>query len=147
MDNMLRQVQAIKDQGMFFSPLRADLKAPTCAIRDIASTAAKLLLDPSWNGQADVAVLGPEDLSHNDMAEIMSEVLGRPVKYQQIPLDAFKSRLTGFGMSEAITDGMVKMMVAKDEGLDNQVPRVPASSTPTSFRQWCEQELKPAVFG
>ena len=34
---------------------------------------------------------------------------------------------------------------AKNEGLDNAVPRTPENSTPTSFRQWYEQVLKPAV--
>jgi uncharacterized protein YbjT (DUF2867 family) len=145
MDNMLRQVQAIKNQGMFLSLLRGDLKAPACAIRDIASVAARLLLDSSWTGQADVPVLGPEDLSCDEMAQIMSDVLAKPVRYQQISFDAFKTRLIGFGMSESMAQGMIDMMVAKNEGLDNQEPRTPESTTPTSFRQWCEEELKPAV--
>lgn len=85
MDNILRQVEPIKNQGMFFSPISGDRKAPACATRDIAAVAARLLLDPSWIGQGSVAVLGPEDLSFNDMAQIMSEVLGKPVRYQQIP--------------------------------------------------------------
>ena len=76
MDNILRQVEAIKSQGMFFSPISGDRKLPTCATRDIAAVAARLLLDHSWSGQDSVPVLGPEDLSHNDMAQIMSEVLG-----------------------------------------------------------------------
>ena len=46
---------------------------------DVAAVAARLLLDPSWRGQEDVPVLGPEDLSFNDMAQIMSEVRGKPV--------------------------------------------------------------------
>ena len=145
MDNMLPQVQAIKNQGMFLSPLRGDLKAPACAIRDIASVAARLLLDSSWTGQADVPVLVPEDLSCDEMAQIMSDVLAKPVRYQQISFDAFKTRLIGFGMSESMAQGMIDMMVAKNEGLDNQEPRTPESTTPTSFRQWCEEELKPAV--
>jgi hypothetical protein len=37
------------------------------------------------------------------------------------------------------------MMVAKDQGLDNAEPRTPQSTTPTSFRQWCLEVLKPAV--
>jgi hypothetical protein len=37
------------------------------------------------------------------------------------------------------------MMTAKDRGLDNAEPRTSESSTPTSFRQWCEEVLKPAV--
>jgi hypothetical protein len=36
-------------------------------------------------------------------------------------------------------------MVAKDDGVDNAEPRTPESTTPTSFRDWCEQVLKPAV--
>jgi len=72
-------------------------------------------------------------------------VLEKTVRFQQIPFDAFKSRLTGFGMSEPMAQGMVDMMVAKNEGLDNMEPRTPQSSTPTSFRLWCEEVFKPAV--
>ena len=144
MDNLLNQIESIKSQGIFFSPISGDRKLPTCATRDIATVAAKLLLDPSWSGQGSVPVLGPEDLSFNDMAQIMSEVLGKPVRFQQIPGEAFKARLTGFGMSEAMAQGMLDMMVAKNEGLDNAEPRTPQSTTSTSFRQWCEEVLKPA---
>jgi hypothetical protein len=34
---------------------------------------------------------------------------------------------------------------AADEGLDNAVKRTPENSTPTSFRLWSEEVLKPAV--
>jgi uncharacterized protein YbjT (DUF2867 family) len=145
MDNLLRQVESIKHQGMFFSPISGDRKLPSCATRDIAAVAAKLLLDDSWTGQDSVPVLGPEDLSFNDMAQIMSEVLGKPVRFQQIPGEALKARLTGFGMSDAMAQGMVDMALAKNQGLDNAEPRTPQSTTPTSFRHWCEDVLKPAV--
>jgi uncharacterized protein YbjT (DUF2867 family) len=145
MDNLLRQVPAITSQGMFFTPISGDRKLPSCATRDIAATAARLLLDNSWSGPGHVAVLGPEDLSFNDMAQIMSEVLGKPVHYQQIPAEALKNRLAGAGMSDAMAQATVDMMVAKDQGLDNAEPRTSESTTPTSFRQWCEEVLKPAV--
>jgi len=48
-------------------------------------------------------------------------------------------------MSEAMAEGMIEMMVAKDQGLDNAEPRTPQSSTPTSFRRWCEEVLRPAI--
>jgi uncharacterized protein YbjT (DUF2867 family) len=147
MDNILRQVEAIKNQGMFFSPISGDRKLPTCATRDIAAVAARLLLDPSWSGQGHIAVLGPEDLSFNDMAQIMSEVLGRPIRFQQIPFEAYRSRLIKFGMSKAMAQGMTDMAAAKNEGLDNAEPRNPENTTPTSFRQWCAEVLKPAVIG
>jgi uncharacterized protein YbjT (DUF2867 family) len=147
MDNILRQAAAIKNQGMFFSPISGDRKMPSCATRDIAAVAAKLLLDTSWRGQGHVAVLGPEDLSFDDMARIMSEVLDKPVRFQQIPFEAYKSRFIEFGMSEAMAQGMIDMARAKDEGLDNAEPRTPESTSPTSFRQWCEEVLKPAILG
>ncbi len=145
MDNLLRQTESIKAQGVFFDTVSGDRKAPACATRDIAAVAARLLLDDSWDGVASVPVLGPEDLSCDDMARIMSEVLGRPVRYQQIPVAALKERLLGRGASEAMAQGMVDMMEAKDQGLDNAEPRTPESSTPTTFRQWCEEVLKSAV--
>jgi uncharacterized protein YbjT (DUF2867 family) len=145
MDNILRQVGPIKSQGMFFSPICGDRKFPTCATRDIAVVAAKLLLDPSWSGHGSVPVLGPEDLSFNAMAQIISEVLGKPVRFQEISGEAFKASLTEHGMSEAMAQGMLDMMVAKNNGLDNAEPRTPQSTTPTSFRQWCEEVLKPMV--
>jgi uncharacterized protein YbjT (DUF2867 family) len=145
MDNLLRQVAPIRRQGMFFSPIAGDRKFPTCATRDIAAVAARLLLDPSWSGQDSVPVLGPEDLSFNDMAQIMSEVLGKPVRFQQIPFAAYRAQLIERGMSEAFAQGMVDMMAAKNDGLDNAEPRTPENTTPTRFRQWCEEVLKPAV--
>jgi uncharacterized protein YbjT (DUF2867 family) len=147
MDNTLRQVRAITGQGMIFGTIAADRKLPTVATRDIAAVAARLLLDPSWAGQREIPLLGPEDLSGDDMAAVISEVLGTPVRYQQIPGQAFRDQLTGHGISDAMAQGMLDMMMAKDNGLDNGVSRSPdsAADTPTTFRQWCTDTLKPAV--
>jgi uncharacterized protein YbjT (DUF2867 family) len=147
MENILRQVELIKTQGMFTSPVAGDRTSPSCATRDIAAAATQLLLDTTWSGNGSVPVLGPEDLSFNDMARTMAEVLGKPVRFQQIPGDAFKARLVGFGMSDAMAQGMLDMMLAKNAGLDNAQPRTPEATSPTSFRRWCEDVLKPAVLG
>jgi uncharacterized protein YbjT (DUF2867 family) len=145
MDNIVRQAEAIKTQGMFFSPIDGDRKLPSVATRDIAAAASRLLLDDGWSGVDEVPLLGPEDLSFNEMAEIASEVLGREVRFQQTTFEAYKARFLGFGMSDAMAQGMTDMAWAKNEGLDNAVQRTPENTTPTSFRQWCEQVLKPAV--
>jgi uncharacterized protein YbjT (DUF2867 family) len=147
MDNILRQVELIKTQSLFTSTIDGDLKVPTCATRDIAAAAAALLLDPAWTGSGSVPILGPADLSSDEMAQIISEVLGKPINYRKIPLDALKARLAGHGMSEAMVQGMADMMNAKNNGLDNGEQRTPQTTTPTSFRAWCEDVLKPAVLG
>ncbi len=87
MDNIASQGGAIKNQGMFFSPIDGDRKLPAVATRDIAAAASRLLLDDSWRGTGEVSLLGPEDLSFNDMARIMSEVLATPVP---LPADHFR---------------------------------------------------------
>jgi uncharacterized protein YbjT (DUF2867 family) len=145
MDNVVRQAGSIKQNGLFFSPIAPGMKAPTAATRDMGAVAARLLADGTWTGQAEVPVLGPEDLSFDDMMAIASDVLGRTVRYQHITLDALKAQMLSGGMSESFAQGYVDMMRAKDEGMDNAALRTPESSTPTSFRQWCEQVLKPAV--
>jgi uncharacterized protein YbjT (DUF2867 family) len=147
MDNLLRQAQMIKEKGMFSSPTHADLKAPTVATSDIAAVAAKFLMDTTWTGQAEVPVLGPEDISPNEMAEILSDVLGKPVCFQQTPMEAYKSRMVSHGMSEAFAQGLADMMTAKNEGMDNTASRSIAAHTPTTFRHWSEDVLKPAVVG
>ncbi|HVU71136.1 MAG TPA: NAD(P)H-binding protein [Ktedonobacteraceae bacterium] len=145
MDNLLRQVASIKNQGMFFDMVSGDHKLPTCATRDIAAAAAGLLLDHSWSGQESVAILGPEDLSCNEMAQIMSEVLERPIRYQQVPGETFQATLMQYGMSAAWARSLVDRMLRINQGLYNDEPRTSRSTTPTSFRQWCEDVLRPAV--
>ncbi|MGW5697587.1 NAD(P)H-binding protein [Streptomyces asiaticus] len=145
MDNLLRQVASIRDDGVFTDTAAADRTAPTASTGDIAAAAAGLLLDRSWTGTGEVPVLGPEDLSANDMARIMSEVLGRPIRYRRQSLEDLRAAFTGRGVGDAIVQGYVDMMRSKDDGIDAGVPRTPETASPTTFRQWCEEVLKPAV--
>ena len=145
MEDTARQAGSIKDQGVFSYPIAGDRELPAVATRDIAAVASRLLLDTSWSGTGEVPLLGPEDLSFSDMAEIMSQVLGKDVRFQQTTFDAYKDRFVRLGMSDAMAQGYTDMAWAKNEGLDNGVQRTPENSTPTSFRQWCKEVLKPAV--
>jgi uncharacterized protein YbjT (DUF2867 family) len=145
MENMLRQIEPIKHQGVFFWPAPGNFKAPACATRDVADVAAWLLTDRSWNGVEEIPILGPEDLSCNEMARIMSEVLEKPIRFQEIAMEDMKAMMIGRGASEGMAQAMVNMLTAKNEGMDLMVERTPSTSSPTSFREWCEQVLRPAI--
>ncbi|MFB8003679.1 NAD(P)H-binding protein [Nocardia sp. NPDC056000] len=147
MDNLLWQAISIRDAGVFTGTTPADFAAPMVATRDIAAAAARLLVDRSWSGTGEVALLGPQDLSPNDMAHTLSEVLGREIRYERESLDDFRATLAAQGASGAIATAFVDMMRAKNEGLDNGVVRTAATASPTSFRQWCELVLVPALQG
>jgi len=144
-ENMLRQVDAIKHQGAFFQPGVPDMKTRHCATRDIAAQAVNLLRDRSWTGQGGVGVFGPEDLSFNEIATIATDVLGIPVRFQPVAYEAYKAQLVQHGASEEFAASLTEMHEAKDKGLDNAEPRTAENTTPTSFREWCEEVLKPAL--
>lgn len=144
MDNILMQLQPLREKGAFFLPIPGELPLPSCSTHDIAAVAAHWLLDHHWQGQQEIAVLGPENISFNQMAQIMSEVLGREIAYQQISPEAYKAQFLRFGFSEGMAEGLTAMARAKGEGLDLGVTRTPENSTPTHFRHWCETVLKPA---
>ncbi|MYQ93086.1 NAD(P)H-binding protein [Streptomyces sp. SID4946] len=144
-ENLLEECDSIREKGVFTDSVDPDRKAPLVAVADIAAAAAGLLLDRSWTGTGSVPVLGPEDLSPNDLARIMTEQLGRPVRYERQPLDELYTTLVGYGLHEAFAQGVLDMKRAKDEGLDAGVARTPDTASATGFEQWCAQTLKPAV--
>ncbi|MCA1409226.1 NAD(P)H-binding protein [Ensifer sp. IC3342] len=145
MENMLGQLEPIKHQGVFFWPASGNFRAPVCATRDVADVAARLLLDRSWNGVEEIPLLGPEDLSCNDMATIMSEVLEKPIRFQEISMGDMRAMMISRGASAGIAEAMVNMLTAKNEGMDHMVKRTSSTSSPTSFREWCERVLRPAI--
>ncbi len=145
MDNAIRYVASIKERGMFFGPIDPDRRLPLTATRDIGAVASRILSDGGWSGQQEIALLGPEDLSFNDMAAIISDVLGREVHYQQISFEQLKEQFLRRGASESIAQGFVGMYRAKNEGVDNVAEVEVSDRMPTTFRQWCEEFLKPAV--
>ncbi|GLQ98981.1 NAD(P)H-binding protein [Dyella mobilis] len=145
MDNIARQAGAIKCQGLLSSPISGDLKMPSCATRDIAAVAGHWLLNGDWSGQKDVAVLGAADISFNEMTKIISEVFDIQMRFEQVGFADYKARFLRHGFSEAMAQGMRDMMFAKNEGLDLGIRRTPKNTTSTTFRQWCEDVLKPAM--
>ena len=58
-----------------------------------------------------------------------------------------KTTMTDRGASVGMAQAMVDMATAKNEGLDGLVMRTPAdrSNTPTTFRRWSEDVLKPLL--
>lgn len=117
MENALLQVDAIR-RGQMFGVIDPDKKLPHTATRDTGAGAAQLLQDQSWTGQEDVPVLGPEELSYNDLAAITSDVIGREVRYQQISFDAFKAQLMKRGLTDAFAQGYLDMLRPRDLGIE-----------------------------
>jgi uncharacterized protein YbjT (DUF2867 family) len=145
MENLLRQAQEIKEQGTFSMANAAGRPLPVVATRDIAAAAAALLLGTSWSGQASVPVVSPDNLSPDGMAEVISATLGRTVRYRKVSVADRQAAMLRRGASEAMAQDMADMTEAQNNGIYDAEPRDPGSAAPTSFRQWCQDTLKPAV--
>lgn len=79
LENFLNQANSIRN-GVLSLPMDRDRRLRTCATADLAAVAAELLLDESWSGQSDVPVAGPDDLTPDELAQVLSGVLGRTVR-------------------------------------------------------------------
>jgi uncharacterized protein YbjT (DUF2867 family) len=143
MENLLRQVPAMAERGTWSMANTADRPLPTVATRDVAATAAALLLDESWSGQARVLLVSPETLTPEAMAEVVSETLGRTVRYHQTPLADFRAAMVRRGTSQAMAQDFADMVQAQNSGIYDAEPHGPAA--PTGFRQWCQDILLPAA--
>lgn len=143
-DNLERQVPSLA-AGVMTGTLPADLRTPMVATRDIGDAAARLLRDDSWTGQDTVDLLGPEDLSADDVAAILTDVLGRPVRYERGDRDADLATFQRYGMSAAVAQALVDMDLAKERGLDLAITRTPENTTPTTLHAWATEVLRPQV--
>jgi uncharacterized protein YbjT (DUF2867 family) len=145
MENLLRQAGEIKEQGTLSMANSADRPLLVIATSDVAAAAADLLLDRSWSGQATVPVVSPDDLAPDGMAEVISDILARTVRYRQVPVADRQAAMVQRGASPTIAHDMAAMTEAQNNGIYDAEPREPGSAAPTSFRQWCQDTLKPAI--
>lgn len=142
MENLLHQIELIRDHGMFVLAAEADAPLAAVATGDIARTAAGLLADLTWSGQEDVPVREPVDHTPRELAQIMSETLHRPVAYHQVSLADYRAQYASLGASPAIVAGMVEMAQAQTAGV---YPPASEGGVGTTFREWCESVLAPAL--
>lgn len=142
MSNLLLQVARIRDQNMFTLAAGPDMPLAAVATTHIAHTAAELLAYPTWSGQQGIPVREPVDRTPREMAEIMSEALGRPIAYHQTPLPEYRARYESLGGSPAVVDGMIELVQAHAAGI---YPPASGGGTGTTFDEWCRSVLAPAV--
>ncbi len=65
--------------------------------RDIAASAAAALTRSDFDGQA-LDLTGPEALGYGEAAQLLSEVIGKPVRYEAVDDASFVAQLSGAGV-------------------------------------------------
>jgi hypothetical protein len=80
------------------------------------------------------------------MARIMTQVLGKPIRFQEVPGPGFKASLMQQRSSAAFAQSLA-MFAEVDQGIYEAEPSTPETPPPTTFRRRCEEVLRPTVGG
>jgi NAD(P)H dehydrogenase (quinone) len=87
----------IVERGVISQPLGNGRHAPIAA-EDQARLISTILADPTPHRAKTYPLFGPVEMDQASIAEAVSEVLGRPVAYEPISIDAYRKRLEEAGV-------------------------------------------------
>jgi len=139
MENILGQIGTIKQMGITGSSLKGDLRFPMVATKDIAAVVAKRLIDLKFKGNTIEYVLGPADVTYNEVTAIIGKAIGKPdLKYVQL---SFEDAKKGMVQSGFVSENVADLYNAMSEGFNNGSAlnahrRTPENSTPTSIEDF-----------
>jgi uncharacterized protein YbjT (DUF2867 family) len=146
MENLLRSVDSIAQAGAIYQPFPAGRRVPMVATADIAAKAAEVFLDAGWTGHRYLGVHGPTDLSHLEVAQILSKELGKPVQYTEVTLEQARQAMLGAGMPSFLVELYLEMYAAIPEGrMDSAEPRTAETTTPTTLAHFAQSVLRPQL--
>ncbi len=143
MQNMLMFAGAIRDQGAFYLPL-GEAKVSWVDARDIALVGAAALTGAGHENKQ-YPITGGEAVSCTEIAQVLSDVLGKTVSYVDVPLEAAKKGMLDAGMPEKLADLMNELYALGPAGhlayVADSVKTV-TGGAPRSFRQFAQDHAK-----
>ena len=116
---------------------------------DIADVVTKVLLDDTFNGET-VTVTGPKKLTFEEVAEIMSQKLGRNIQYQAISMEEFKTGLAAAGLPEPVIWLLGYLFTevlghSENQTISHDVERI-LNRKPVSFEEYVEKTAASGVW-
>jgi uncharacterized protein YbjT (DUF2867 family) len=145
-ENLLWQVDLLREKSMFSLPISGSRRYPMVACRDIGRVAADLLSDDRWSGYSIRELHGPEDISFDEAAGILSDVLGKKIAYVKCDRDQMRKSILETGSSENAADVLLEMYDAVENGLiTTRQPRSAETTTPTTLAEFAREVLLPQV--
>ncbi len=114
MENLLSHSASVIKEGAIYSPL-GETKASMISVQDIAAAAAVVLTDGGHVGKT-YTLTGPEALNFSEIAGILGDIIGKPVKYVHVPYQAAKAGMTKSGTPAWLAEDMVRLMQSWGNG-------------------------------
>ncbi len=98
MQNVFAHWRSIAEEGVYPVPYGVEARLAAVDLEDVAEVAARVLTEEGHHGA--IYELCAEILSPAETAEILAEVLGRPVRAAAVPIDAWRQRALAGGLDE-----------------------------------------------
>jgi uncharacterized protein YbjT (DUF2867 family) len=108
MQNVLAHWDQVMEQGVYPVPYAVETRLGMVDLEDVATAAAVVLTEPGHAG-AVYELSGAEVLSQVEVAVILSQQLGRPVRAEAVPLETWERRARDSGLSDYQVETLVKM--------------------------------------
>ena len=105
--NTLRWVPTIKGQGSVFSPDGASTSAPIDPA-DIAAVGAVALLAGGHEGKRYV-LTSEQTLTVKEQVETIARVIGKPIRFVDVPVEAARAGMLKSGLSEELVDAILEL--------------------------------------
>ncbi len=108
MQNVLAHWERIREEGVYPVPYAVETRLGMVDLGDVAAAAATVLTEAGHEG-ATYELAGTEVLSQTEVATILSQQLGRPVRAQALSLDAWQQGARAAGLGDYQVETLVKM--------------------------------------
>ena len=107
MQTYLLFAPTIRTQSAFYLPAR-DSRYIMVDTRDVAAVAARVLTEPGHAGKA-YTLTGIDVLSNSEVAEKLSQAVGRTIAYVDVTEEQFLEAATGSGMPRKLAEDIVDL--------------------------------------
>jgi uncharacterized protein YbjT (DUF2867 family) len=145
-ENLLWQLDSIRRVGRISLPLSASTRYPMLATRDIGRVAATRLTSKNWSGQVVQELHGPVDLNFREVAEILSEALGRRIVYVKRDREEIRDMMLKSALSENAADLLIELYEAVEAGkMRITQPRSPETTTSTTLAEFARDTILPML--
>jgi uncharacterized protein YbjT (DUF2867 family) len=108
MQNILAHWGQIVQRGIYAVPYTAETRLSMVDLEDVAAAAVIVLSEPGHAGGT-YELVGTESMSQYDVAAVLSQQLGRPVRPETIPLEIWQREAYASGLGESQVHTLLRM--------------------------------------
>jgi len=143
MQNLANALPRLYSDAVLELPFLPDHDIPWISTDDIGDVATAYLIDQEWAGKWARNLMGPENVTPRQIAEIMSDILKKTVHYRQVTLQQIDDDLAKLGANTTVRAEMNMLMQALgDADGIYATSRTPDAVTPTTLRGFLANVLK-----